>query len=52
MRTPTLAVRAQLPLGWNTSLLFNFDIVSFVQKTDEGEAEGVVLLIFGSLAVL
>ena len=39
LRTPILAVRVQLPLEWNTYLLFNFDIVNFVQKTDEGEAE-------------
>ena len=46
MRTPTLAVRVQLPLGWNTNLLFNSDIVNFVWKTDEEEAESIILLIF------
>ena len=35
MRTPTLAIRVHLPLGWNTYLLFNTDIVKFVWKTDE-----------------
>ena len=38
-------VRVQLLLGWNTYLLFNTDIVNFVSKTDEGEAESIVLLI-------
>ena len=42
LRTPTMAVRVQLPLGWNTYLLFNSDIVNFVCKTDEGEA-GIAL---------
>ena len=37
MRTSSLAVRVQLPLGWNTYLLFDSDIVNFVWKTDEGE---------------
>ena len=50
LRTLTLAVRVQLPLGWNTYLLFNTDIVNFVWKTDEGggggEAGSIVLLIF------
>ena len=41
-----MAVRVQLPLGWNTYLLFNSDIVNFVWKTDEREAESIVLLIF------
>ena len=49
MRTPTLAVQFQLLLGWNTYLLFNTDIVNFVLKTDEGEAESID---FCSLAVL
>ena len=44
--TPTLEARLQLPLGWDTYLLFNSDIVNFVWKTDEGEAESIVLLIF------
>ena len=33
-------------LGWNTHLLFNFAIVNFVWKANEGEAESIVLLIF------
>ena len=41
-----MAVQDQLLLRWNTYLLFNFDIVNFVQKTDEVEAESIVLLIF------
>ena len=28
-------------------LLFNSDIVNFVWKTDEGEAQSIILLIFG-----
>ena len=46
MRIPRLAVRVQLLLGWNTYLLFNTDIVNFVWKTDDREAESIVLLIF------
>ena len=46
MRTATLAVRVQLPLGWNTYLLFNTGIVKFVAKTDEEEAESTDLLFF------
>ena len=46
MRTPILAVRLKLLLGWNTYLLFNSDIVNFVWKTKEGETESTVLLIF------
>ena len=46
MRTLILVVRVQLPLGWNTYLLFNSNIVNFVWKTDEGEAESIVLLVF------
>ena len=46
LRTPTLVVRVQLPLGRNTYLVFNTDIVNFVWKTDEGEAESIALLIF------
>ena len=45
MRTTKLTVRVQLPVGWNTYLLFNSDIVKFVWKTDYGEAESIVLLI-------
>ena len=40
LRTLTLAVRVQLPLGWNTYLLFNTDIVNLVWKTDEGFGGG------------
>ena len=36
LRTPTLAVRVQLQLGWNTCVFFNTDIVNF----------DIVLLIF------
>ena len=46
MRTTALVVRVQLPLGWNTYLLFNIDIVNFVWKTDERGAESIALLIF------
>ena len=46
LRASTLAVRVQLPLGWNTYLVFNSDIVNFVWKTNEGETEIIVLLIF------
>ena len=45
MTTPILDVPVQLPLGWNTYLLFNSDITNFVWKTDE-EAESIVLLSF------
>ena len=44
LRTPILAVRVQLPLGWNTYVVFTTDILNFVCKTDE--AESIVLLIF------
>ena len=44
LRTLTLAGLVQLPLGWNTVVLFNTDIVNFVWKTDEAESN--VLLIF------
>ena len=40
-----LAVRVQLPLGWNIYLLLNSDIVSFVWKTDEGKTESIVLIV-------
>ena len=39
-------VRVKLPLGLNTYLLFNSDIVNFVWKADEEEAESIALLIF------
>ena len=42
MGTPTLVVRIHLPLGWNNDLLFNSDIVNFVWKTNEREAESIV----------
>ena len=45
-------MRVQLPLEWNIYLIFNTDIVSFVWKTDEGEAESIVFINFCSLAVL
>ena len=45
-------MRVQLPLGWNIYLIFNTDIVSFVWKTDEGEAESIVFINFCSLVVL
>ena len=38
--------RVQLALGWNIYVLFNTDIVNFVWKTDEWEADSIVLLIF------
>ena len=43
LRTPTLAVRVQLMLAWNTYLVFNTDIVNFAVETN---AESTVLLIF------
>ena len=46
MRTPTLAVWIQLRLGWNTCLLLNSVIVNILWKTDDGEAENIVLLMF------
>ena len=46
LRTPTLTVRVQLPLGWNTYLLFNTDTVNFAWEADEGEAESIVLFLF------
>ena len=45
LKTPTLLVRVQLLLAWNTYLLFNTDIANFVSKTDKGEVENIVLLI-------
>ena len=32
--------------GWNTYLLFNSDVMNFVWKTNEWEAENIVLLFF------
>ena len=46
LRTPTLAVQVQLLLGLNTYLLFNTDILNLMWKTDEGEAESIVWLIY------
>ena len=46
LRTPTLESRVQLPLGWNTYLFFNSDIMNFVWETDDGKAKSIVLLIF------
>ena len=44
MRSPVLAV--YLPLGWNTYLFFNSDIMNFVWKTDEKGKEGVQKALF------
>ena len=41
LRTPTLVVRVQLPLGWHTYLLFKSDVKNFVWKTDEGRQEAL-----------
>ena len=46
LRTSRLAIRVELPLGWNTHLFFNTDTLNSVRKTDEEEAEKIVLLIF------
>ena len=46
MKTPVLAVRVQLPLGWDTYLLFNSDVVKFERRAYEREAESIILLIF------
>ena len=35
-----------LLLGWNTYFLFNSDTVNFLWRSDEEEAESIVLLIF------
>ena len=52
MRTPTLAVRVQLSLGWNTYSLLNTDIVNFAAKTDAGEDRKNWFVNFCSLVVL
>ena len=39
-----MAIRVQLPLGWNTYLFFNSDIVNFVWKTYEGETKTILLI--------
>lgn len=41
-----LAVRVQLPLGYNNYLFFNSHAVNFVWETDEGVAGSIILLIF------
>ena len=46
MRTPTLAVQVQLTLGWTTYLLFISDIRNFVWKTNQGEAESIVIFCY------
>ena len=52
MRTPTLAARVQLALGWNKYSLLNTDIVNFAAKTDVGEGRKHWLVNFCSLVVL
>ena len=47
MRTPTLAVRVQLPLWWNSYVLFNTDILNFAWKTSEAESIVCWFLFFG-----
>ena len=37
-------VQVQLPLGWNTYLLFNSDIVKFVEKPMKRETESIVFV--------
>ena len=46
MRTQILVIRVQLPLGWNTYLLFNTDTVNFEWKTDEAETESICFVNF------
>ena len=41
-----LVVRVQLSLECNTYMVYNSDIVNCVWKTDAGEAESIILLIF------
>ena len=41
-----MVVLVQYSLGWNTYLLFSFNIVNFVWKTDEGKAESILLILF------
>ena len=51
---PTLVVKVQLPLGWNTYLLFKLDVVNFEWKTDRGRQEALIfffLLFEGALIV-
>ena len=47
-------VRVEIPLEWNNYLLFNSDFVNFVVKTDQGEAESIVLLtfVFGGVLIV
>ena len=46
LRTPTLAVRVQLPLGWNTYLFFNTDMGTLIGKPMKRRQNVFVLLIF------
>ena len=48
----TGCVRVQLPLGWNTYLLFNSNTVNFVRKTDVGGGRNHCFVNFCSLVVL
>ena len=48
----TLLVQVQLPLGWNTYLLFNTDIVNFAWKINEGENRKYRFVNFYFLVVL
>ena len=47
-----MAVPIQLPLEWNIYLLSNSDIVNFVWRTHEEEAESIFWLIFACLVSL
>ena len=47
-----LVVLVHLPVGWNTYLLFNFDIVNFVWKTDVEVERKHCFVNFASLPVL
>ena len=42
----TLVVKVQLPLGWNTYLLFKLDFVNFEWKTDRGRQEALIFFLF------
>ena len=46
-----MAILVHLLLEWNTYLLFNSDIVNFVWKAEEREAESIVFVNFCSLEV-
>ena len=41
-----MVVLVQLPLEWNTYLLFNSDVLNVVWKTDERGQKSRILLIF------